>query len=101
MEKIKQVFNKKNFDMEKIIDIVDKKHIFRRYIILIFALLLSALSFNLFFFSTKIVTGGISGLSIIIDTLTDINPSIFMLIVNVFLLILSYFMLGLSTTMKS
>ena len=88
-------------DIDDIISRVDRKNIIRRYIVLIFSLFLSALAFNLFFYSTKIVTGGISGLSIIIDDLTNIDPSMFMLIVNVLLLVLSYFLLGFSTTVKS
>lgn len=88
-------------DIDDIMSRVDRKNIIRRYIVLIFSLFLSALAFNLFFYSTKIVTGGISGLSIIIDDLTNIDPSMFMLIVNVLLLVLSYFLLGFSTTVKS
>lgn len=101
MNTFKNLFIKKKLDVEDVINIIDRKHIVRRYLILIFALFISALSFNLFFYSTKIVTGGISGLSIIIDDLTNIDPSMFMLVVNIFLLILSYFLLGFSTTMKS
>ena len=94
-------FSKEHIDIDKIMENIDKKHIIKRYVILILSLLLSALSFNLFFYSTKIVTGGISGLSIILDTLTNIDPSLFMLIVNIILLILSYFLLGFSKTIKS
>lgn len=101
MTLIKKLINKKEVDINNIPDIINKKHIVKRYVILILSLLLSALSFNLFFYSTKIVTGGISGLSIIIDTLTNIDPSVFMLVVNILLLILSYFLLGFSKTIKS
>ena len=101
MKKFKNFINKKKFDVSEIINIVYNKHIVKRYAILIFALFISAISFNLFFYSTKIVTGGISGLSIIVDEITNIDPSFFMLITNILLLILSYFFLGFSTTMKS
>lgn len=101
MVKFVKKLSKKNNDAENIIDKIDKKHIIKRYLILIFSLFLSALAFNLFFYSTKIVTGGISGLSIIIDKLTNIDPSKFMLVINIILLILSYFLLGLSKTIKS
>lgn len=92
---------KNNLNMENIINQIDRKNIVKRYIILIFSLFISALAFNLFFYSTKIVTGGISGLSIIIDELTNIDPSIFMLSVNILLLISSYFLLGFGKTIKS
>ena len=101
MIKIMEFFGKKKVDVENIVDKIDKKHVVRRYFILIFSLFLSALAFNMFFYSTKIVTGGISGLSIIIDSWTNIDPSKFMLVVNIILLILSYFLLGLSKTIKS
>lgn len=92
---------KSKVNVEEIMNNVNNSHLIRRYLILTFALFLSALSFNLFFYSSKIVTGGISGISIILDSLIDINPSIFMLTVNIILLIFSYFLLGIKKTFRS
>ena len=96
------IFKKKNTEsMEQILNKVDSKNLIRRYALLIFALFLSALSYNLFFVSGKIVVGGVSGVAIIIDELTNLNPSVFILIVNVFLIILSFIFLGTKTTLKT
>jgi len=95
-------FKKKNpIDMEHLIKKIDGKHLVRRYIVLILALLLSATSYNLFFVSGKIVTGGVSGTAIIIEELFSIDPSIFILVVNVILMIFSYFLLGKQQTIKN
>lgn len=92
---------KNPIDMEQIIKKIDGKHLVRRYIILILALLLSAASYNLFFVSGKIVVGGVSGIAIIVEELLNLDPSIFILSVNVILLILSYFLLGKGQTVKN
>lgn len=95
-------FKKKNpIDMEQLVKKIDGKHLVRRYIILILALLLSATSYNLFFVSGKIVTGGVSGTAIIIEELLNIDRSVFILVVNVILIVLSYFLLGKGQTVKN
>ena len=92
---------KKNIDMEILIKNIDKKNLIRRYILLIFALFLSALSYNLFFVSGKIVVGGVSGIAIIIEEILNIDPSIFILIVNLILIIFSFFLFGKDKTIKN
>ncbi len=95
-------FNKKNpIDMEQLVKKIDGKHLVRRYIILILALLLSATSYNLFFVTGKIVTGGVSGTAIIIEELLNIDRSVFILIVNVVLIVVSYLLLGKGQTVKN
>jgi len=101
MSLFNKLFQKSKININNVIDNINKKHLIRRYIILIFALFLSSLSFNLFFYSTKIVTGGVSGVSIILDSLMNINPSTFIFITNIILLILSYFLLGKEKTFNS
>jgi len=101
MSLFNKLFQKSKININNVIDNINKKHLIRRYIILIFALFLSSLSFNLFFYSTKIVTGGVSGVSIILDSLMNINPSTFIFITNIILLIFSYFLLGKEKTFNS
>lgn len=97
-----KIFTKKQSeDMHLVLKKVDNKHLITRYIVLIFALFISAVAYNLFFVSGKIVVGGVSGLAIIVEQLTTIDPSLFILIVNILLLILSYIFLGKNTTIKS
>ena len=97
-----RLLNKKsNEDIKEVLKIIDNNHLIRRYAILIIALFLSAFAYNLFFVSGKIVVGGVSGVAIIIEELTNIDPSLFILIVNILFLILSYIFLGRNATIKS
>ena len=92
---------KSQIDMEQLIKKIDGKHLIRRYVILILALLLSATSYNLFFVTGKIVTGGVSGTAIIVEELLNIDPSVFILVVNLILIVFSYFLLGKGQTVKN
>ncbi len=72
--------------------------IIKRYSVVVLGLLLVAVSYNLFFSSYELDTGGVSGLAIIIKKLFFIKESSFILIANTMLLILSYFTLGKEMT---
>ena len=78
----------------KILEKINSKSSFKRHIQFIIGCLLIAISYNLFLVPNNIVAGGVAGLAIIINYLTDINNSIFILVVDLLLLILSYFLLG-------
>lgn len=66
----------------------------KKYIFLVIGCLLIAISFNLFFSPNNLVTGGISGISIIIHNVFGISTTLFIVISNIILLIISYFILG-------
>lgn len=72
-----------------------------RIIFLLIGLILYSLSFNIFLSPNELVFGGISGLSIIIKSIFNLDTSIFIFIVNSFILLLSYFLLGKEMTIKS
>ena len=78
-----------------------KKGKFKRYFELILGILISSISFNLFCSPNDLVAGGVSGLSIIIDSVFKIDKSIFIGACNVILLIISYFLLGKEKTIHS
>ena len=69
-----------------------------QYITFFLGLIVSTLSFNLFLSRNNFVTGGVSGISIIINRLVGVNESIFMLVVNIILVILSFILLGKEKT---
>ena len=69
-----------------------------QYIKVLVGLFIVACAFNLFLAPNNYVTGGVSGLSIIVKQLFYINESIFMFLVNIFLVILSYILLGKEKT---
>lgn len=80
--------------INKIIDTIYKKNIFKRYLMLLSGCLIVAFSFNLFFLRYNIVCFGVSGISIVLSEF-GINPSIFIMLANLFLLVISYFFLGI------
>ena len=78
---------------------VENAHLIKRYVYLIIATMIYAISYNLFFFKNNLVYGGASGISIITQKLVD--PSIMILILNIFFLILSLLLLGNKKTINS
>lgn len=68
------------------------------YIYFMGGLFLVSVSFNLFLSSHNLAAGGVSGLSLIINKLLEIDESVFMLIANIILLILSFVLLGKEKT---
>lgn len=80
--------------IEKIIEAVNKKNLFKRYVMLLTGCLIVAFAFNLFFLRYNIVCFGVSGISIVLSKF-GINPSLFIMISNLVLLVVSYFFLGI------
>jgi len=95
------MFFRKNEKIDEIIKKIENKNLVGRYFTLIISCLLVSLAFNLFFLPINIVYGGVSGVSIIMKKMFDINPSIFILIVSSILLVISYFTLGWEKTKGS
>lgn len=96
MSLFKRLKHKKH---DRILKLVEKAHLFKRYIYLLIGVLIYAIAYNLFFFKNNIVYGGASGISIITQKLID--PSTMILILNVLFLVLSFFLLGKKETFNS
>ena len=88
-------FRKKKVD--SIVELVNRKNVGKRYAMLILGCLIVAFSFNMLFLKYNIVCFGVSGISIVVSKF-GINPSLFILVVNILLMILAYFTLGLDNT---
>lgn len=86
-------------ETEKILKLVEKAHLFKRYVLLLIAIIIYAVTYNLFFYKNNIVYGGASGISIIAQNIID--PSQMILILNVFFIILSFVFLGRKKTLDS
>lgn len=86
--------------VNEVINIINKKNLFKRYMLLILGCFIVALAFNVFFLQYGIVCFGISGLSIVTNEF-GINPSLFILIANIILLIISFLVLGVDKTKNS
>ncbi len=87
--------------MKDVLKKIDKKHKLFRFIEMVFGVLIMALSFNLFILPNDIVVGGVSGISIIVYRLFNINISLFIFISCLILLLVSYFLLGKDETKYS
>lgn len=79
--------------INKIVEAVNKKNVFKRYAMLLTGCLIVAFAFNLFFLRYNIVCFGVSGISIVLAKF-GVNPSIFIMVANIFLIVISYFFLG-------
>lgn len=75
-----------------IINLVEKKDLFKRYFIFIVGLFISALAYNLFFLKTGLMTGGAGGVAILFKGYVD--PSITILVISIVGLILGAIFLG-------
>ena len=80
--------------IDRIIDAVNKKNIFKRYVMLLVGCLIVAFSFNLFFLRYNIVCFGVSGVSLVLSKF-GVNPSMFIMVAHLILIVISYFFLGI------
>ncbi len=90
-----------NDKLQLIKDRVENKYKVKRYIKFCIGCFLVALSFNLFLAPNDLVPGGVSGLSIILNHVFNINKSLVILIASLLLLVLSYIYLGQEKTRGS
>lgn len=81
--------------------IVAKKNIKGRLVVMTLGFLLVAFNYNLFLVKNSLVIGGTSGLAIIVNKFTGIEPVTFIYITGFFLIILSYFIIGRRETFKN
>lgn len=82
---------KKNID---ILNLVEKKNILPRFFFFCFACFIYALTYNTFLVPNSIVTGGMSGLAIIVKALTGLEPRYFLYFTSLSLIIISFISLG-------
>lgn len=80
---------------------LSEKDRIKKYFFLIIGCLLLAISFNLFFSPSNLVTGGVSGIAIVVENISGFSSSTFITISYILLLIISYFVLGIKDTKHS
>ena len=86
---------------ESILKKINKKDRLKRYLFLTIGAFLLAFAFNVFFSPNNLVTGGVSGISIIVNNLFGIPTHIFITISYILLLVLSFIILGKESTKYS
>lgn len=94
------IFRENNLS-DEIMNLLTKKNRLKRYAFLVIGCFLTAFAFNVFFAPNNIVTGGVSGVSIIVKNVFGISTSTFITITYIVLLILSFFTLGKEKTKYS
>ena len=87
--------------MQGILKRIDRKHRLFRILEMIMGVFIMASAFNLFILPNDIVSGGVSGLSLIIKKMFGMNPSLFMFISSMLLLVVSFLTLGVEKTKHS
>ena len=85
----------------KIIKDLEKESFSKKIALFIWGILLYSLSFSIFFSPYNIVTGGSTGIAIIINELYKIDISTFVLIFSIITLIIGLVLLGLESTLKT
>lgn len=88
------------FNLNKIVEKVSEKNRILRMSILGIGTFLLALAYNMYLKPFNIVTGGVSGLSIICQQLFKIDANIFIYLFNGILIIISFFALGKKETSR-
>lgn len=77
------------------------KYNIKKYLFLFIGCFLTSFAFNVFFAPNNLVTGGVSGVSIVIKRVFGVPTTTFISITYITLLILSYFLLGKKMTKHS
>lgn len=75
--------------MQNILKNIKKTKIIERYLLLTVLMFISSLNYNLFLLPLNIVAGGAGGLSIVVNELFNIKPSIFIFIISGIIVLLS------------
>ncbi|HBF58304.1 MAG TPA: hypothetical protein DDW40_03225, partial [Exiguobacterium sp.] len=78
-----------------------RQEVVRDYAYLLIGSLFVASAFSLFLAPNQLASGGVSGLSIVLNDLFGISPGLFQLVANVVLLAIGWMILGMGFGVKS
>ena len=92
---------KRDTRIDEIINNLTTRNRSERMAIFIWGVFTYATAFSIFFSPQNIVTGGTTGLSLLVDKFLKIDTSIFVFIVSFTLLVIGYFLLGKENTVKT
>ena len=93
--------NKENLFFDEFISKLNNENRNERVAVFIWGVLIYAISFSIFFSPRNIVTGGTTGLSLIVKSVFNIDTEIFVFVTSLLLLILGFFTLGKTNTIKT
>lgn len=95
------MIKRSDIDINELLIKIDSKNIAERCALFIWGVLLYAISFSLFFSPNDIVTGGSTGLAIIINEIFNVDMSLFVFLFSLAFLIIGYITLGKYNTIKT
>lgn len=87
-------------DMDRVLSYLKRDNLFLKWTYYLLGLFVASFIYNAIFVPNNIVTGGVSGLAIIIKKLTGLSTTIFIDISNIVLVIVSFIFLGKRETFK-
>lgn len=88
------IFERGKEETLNVLEKIRKKKLLKRYLILIISLFISACYFNLLQLPSQIVTGGSTGVSIILNSYFGLEPSTIIFIISIVLLLVGFIFLG-------
>ena len=92
------IFERSKEETLNVLETIRKKKLVTRYLILIVSLFISACYFNLLQLPSQIVTGGSTGVSIILNSYFGLEPSTIIFVISLVLLIVGFIFLGVEKT---
>lgn len=95
------MIGRSELDINEFLQKLDTKNFYEKCALFIWGVLIYAISFSLFFSPKNIVTGGSTGLALIINELTGIETSLFVFIFSLIFLVIGYITLGKYNTAKT
>ena len=89
-----------SFDVNGFLNDLHKKNFLKNLVLFLIGTFLSAFAFNLFYQKYNVVSGGSTGLAIILDNFLNLDISIILLILNLLCLLIGVTFLGWEYAMK-
>ena len=93
--------NRENLVIDEFISKINSENKVERIAVFIWVVLIYAISFSIFFSPKNIVTGGTTGLSLIVKSVFNVDTGVFVFLSSLSLLILGFFLLGKDNTIKT
>lgn len=95
------MINEKKINIEELIQEISNRNLSEKCALFVWGLLLYSISFTVFFSQYNIVTGGSTGLSLIIKKIVNIDSSLFVFLFSSFVLVIGYILLGKINTIRT
>ena len=92
---------KRKFDLESLNGKLERKNVYKNFFLFMMGMAISAISVSVFFKPNNIVTGGSTGLAILITNYIDIDLSLVIFVISSIMLVLSFGVFGIEYGSKN